>query len=171
MAKGCGFIILCVIGLLGISMLYYALGPYFDTETQISSEDEEFTEAFVYNVFTKEDPTDSAYYKVIPVIEYSYKDSIYTDTAYSLARTTEKDGFIDEMATYYYQEGDLISVKVSGPDEYEETDAIPIEHLLQEIITEWQIGLIIVGSVFMIIFLRGLSKTFAYKEPPQSERF
>jgi len=170
MAKGCGFIILCAIGLLGISMLYYSLSPYLSEETP-SFSDNVYTSANVYDVISKDDETDSAYLKIIPLIEYRYNDSLYSDTAYNLARTTEKDGYFEEIGSYYYKEGDKISIQVSAPDEYKEAPDLPLEYALQGIIEEWQIGLIIVGSIFMIIFLIGLSKTFSYKEPPEADRF
>lgn len=167
MAKGCGFIIICVIGFVGIAMLYYALSPLTSEETASVN----YTDGYIADVIAQDDPTDTAYLKVIPVLEFSYEGSYYTDTAFHLARTTEKSGYVDDIGNFYYQREDIVLLEMTSPDDYQLAGDLPIPYIIQNLVKEWQTGLIIVGLIFTLIFLRGLSKTFAYKEPPRADRF
>ncbi|MTI19798.1 hypothetical protein E1176_02065 [Fulvivirga sp. RKSG066] len=169
MKIGCGFIVLCIVGLLGISMLYYSIVPYMQDEDKDS--DYINTTAYVVETLQFRDEQDSSYWYVIPILEYSVDGQIIVDTAYH-----------ERMRDRYYDNNDTtqallpnntaLNIQVNRDDLYDYSIVYEntfMFHLKNEL-SAYRIGFIIVGSIFLLIFLRGLSKTFAYKEPPPDQR-
>ena len=166
MKKGCGFILLCVIGLIGISLLYYALLPFYDTQA-IEKAEKSYVQGTITDIFTIEADFDTTMLKVIPVLEYDHQGTHYTDSAYHLARHEAKLGYVREIGYFHYKPGTQLTLELDpeSPKEYKIKEELPIDLALHRLALELQTGFIIVGSILMLIFLLGLSRRFKYQAP------
>ncbi len=169
MKKGCGFIFLSIVGLTAISILYYTLEPLIKESTPEDDDNTLYTTGYVAEVLEFNDENKPSDIILVPMMEFTVADTFILDTAYHLRVMIDKS----EIDNAPYQHGDIISLSVNAENykDYKIVDeATIVGHELQYVISEYSIVLLIIGSILMLIFLRGLSKTFAYKESPANER-
>ena len=168
MKKGCGFILLSIIGLLAISILYYTLSSWDDDEAH-KEPSVYYTRAYVVEVLTFQDESEATLINKVPILEFSVNANYYLDTAYHLRETVKNNDY----AVTSFRTGDNLSIAINpkDPKDYELADSLEvIQYDLLLLFKEFRIGLLIVGSLMLFGFLRGLSTTFKYREPPASER-
>ncbi|MDX1629250.1 MAG: hypothetical protein R3345_11160 [Fulvivirga sp.] len=169
--KGCGFIVISIIGFIGIGLLYFGLSPYFDLE---SSRSDAYIRGEIVDVFTVDNQYDSSLLNVVPVISYEYAERQFIDTAYHLSKTEPRLGYTPLLGEYHYKKNSsaIISVEKKEPSNYMLVDELPLDRAVQDLAKEWQTGLLIIGSIFTFIFLWGLSRLFRYRPPAdRSQRF
>ncbi|MEP2771970.1 MAG: hypothetical protein ABJH05_07460 [Fulvivirga sp.] len=170
MKKGCGFIFLSIIGLTAISILYYTLTPIFNESTASEeSSSTMYTTGYVADVLEFTDENDPGKTYIVPIMEFTVSSSFILDTAYHLR--TQVDA--NEIYSAAFVQGDLITLAVDANDYENYKVAAEIDMVSSQLLSamkEYTVVLLIIGGILLLVFLRGLSKTFAYKEPPASER-
>jgi len=169
MKKGCGFIFLSIIGLTAISILYYTLTPIFNETTAPEESSTLYATGYVADVLEFTDENVSGLTYIVPIMEFTVNSSFILDTAYHLRSQVDSG----DIYSAPFVQGDLITLAVNTNDydNYEVAAEIDmVSSQLQGAMKEYTVVLLIIGGILLLVFLRGLSKTFAYKEPPVSER-
>lgn len=169
MKKGCGFNFLSIIGLTAISILYYTLTPIFNETTAPEESNTLYATGYVADVLEFTDENDSGVTYIVPIMEFTVSSSFILDTAYHLRAQVDSG----DIYSAPFVHGDIVTLAVDA-DDYENyevaADIDVVSDQLQGAMKEYTVVLLIIGGILMLVFLRGLSKTFAYKEPPASER-
>lgn len=117
--------------------------------------------------FIDENESEKAY--MVPIMEFTVSSSFILDTAYHLRVQVDSS----DIYSAPFVQGDLMTLAVDANDYDNYKVAAEIDMVssqLQNAMKEYTIVLLIIGGILLLVFLRGLSKTFAYKEPPASER-